>query len=456
MLKMDPQAILSEARSVIGKIDDATLKQFNDALAQASQQTGMDVEKEVIAPLGDEWVIYRAPLSDAGGLSLAMVHKLRDGETMATTVAKIETLANAMGQGKFKIDKITSSKIDFSSVSFLQYSLAWTVRNGYLYVSSIDGLPGAVRQVENKLPSIAESDLYRKAMAALPQGVRPLSMAYSNPAKTYPELRRLGLGLLPLARAAGVDLPSGLLPDVDDVGQFMTPGANISWWDADGLHMAGHSAFPGAEIIGGNPSGGPAMVAGVGLGTAILLPSLGRARELSNRTVDAANLRGIAQSCAVFAADNADAMPDDLARLVANGQVSPRQLVSKRAGTPPLEMTPEMVQLSTADFPKFAAQIAEHCDFVYLGKGMKNTADASIIVAYEKPGPQSIDGMNLAFGDGHAEFVRWVALQQAFGPTNDYLTKKGLAPVDVQDMMRKAGVPPPRGMPIMQSPPALP
>ena len=51
------------------------------------------------------------------------------------------------------------------------------------------------------------------------------------------------------------------------------------------------------------------VVAIIALLIAILLPSLGKARELSNRSVCAANLRGVTQSLNVYAADNADA-PD--------------------------------------------------------------------------------------------------------------------------------------------------
>jgi len=42
---------------------------------------------------------------------------------------------------------------------------------------------------------------------------------------------------------------------------------------------------------------------------AMLLPSLGRARELSNRSYCAANLRGIGQSMNIYAADNMDVFP---------------------------------------------------------------------------------------------------------------------------------------------------
>ena len=51
------------------------------------------------------------------------------------------------------------------------------------------------------------------------------------------------------------------------------------------------------------------VVAIIALLIAILLPSLGKARELSNRSACGANCRGIMQSFNVYAADNSDAYP---------------------------------------------------------------------------------------------------------------------------------------------------
>jgi prepilin-type N-terminal cleavage/methylation domain-containing protein len=62
------------------------------------------------------------------------------------------------------------------------------------------------------------------------------------------------------------------------------------------------------------------VVAIIALLIAILLPSLGKARELSNRSACAANLRGIGQSCAVYANDNNDAFP--LARVAPTAPTS--------------------------------------------------------------------------------------------------------------------------------------
>src|SRR5579875_3200813 len=51
------------------------------------------------------------------------------------------------------------------------------------------------------------------------------------------------------------------------------------------------------------------VVAIIALLIAILLPSLGKARELSNRSYCAANCRGVMQSLNVYATDNSDAFP---------------------------------------------------------------------------------------------------------------------------------------------------
>ncbi len=126
------------------------------------------------------------------------------------------------------------------------------------------------------------------------------------------------------------------------------------------------------------------VVAIIALLIAILLPSLGKARELANRGTCAANLRGIAQSMAVYAADANDTFPivgkgtgpsqtfgtqltgaanGDLTTMYANlypatntsvpssvtqnvwllvltGAVSPKQFVCKSEGSQPASATP--------------------------------------------------------------------------------------------------------------------
>ncbi|HEY4330820.1 MAG TPA: hypothetical protein VGN88_13850, partial [Phycisphaerae bacterium] len=348
-IKFDPHQEYQELRNILGQVDPNIVQMIDSTLTQARSQFDLDLDQDILAPLGDEWVFYRAPLSDIGGNTFAVVHKLRDGDRFAKTLATAEALAGKAANGIFKVEHTSESKIDFSTIAYSSYSVAWTVRNGYLYVSSLEGIVGAVKQVESKKPNITESDIYKKAIAFAPPGIKPVTISYANPAKVYPELRRMAIGLLPIARAAGLDLPADLLPDSETVMPFMTPGASISWSDDAGIHMSGRSAFPGAALIGGN-SDGTTGIAAAALSTAVVLPALGRARESAKRVVDATALKSIGMGIAIYTAQN-NQMPDDVARIAIEGTALPakdfvRTLAGARAGLPPLEWTPDIEKLS--------------------------------------------------------------------------------------------------------------
>ncbi len=84
------------------------------------------------------------------------------------------------------------------------------------------------------------------------------------------------------------------------------------------------------------------VVAIIALLIAILLPSLGKARELSNRSYCAANCRGIMNSMNVYAADNNDAFP-----IVGNVPLSAGQYGN--ASTTPIALTTMVGTATTAD-----------------------------------------------------------------------------------------------------------
>jgi prepilin-type N-terminal cleavage/methylation domain-containing protein/prepilin-type processing-associated H-X9-DG protein len=84
------------------------------------------------------------------------------------------------------------------------------------------------------------------------------------------------------------------------------------------------------------------VVAIIALLIAILLPSLGKARELSNRSACGANCRGIMQSFNVYAADNGDAYPTVLGPATAGQYWGPN-------GTSIGEVSAALTSATTAD-----------------------------------------------------------------------------------------------------------
>jgi hypothetical protein len=434
----DFQKLATEVRSAVTKIEPRAIPELERALNSVRNELGIDVEQDVIAPLGTEWVMYRAPVPDVGGLSWVLMNKLRDPAAFTKTLSTLEKLFNERSGAPIKVEKVTVGDYEVSALMFMQYNVAWTVRDGYLYVSTLAGMPGAITQVATKGAPITENESYKAVRAALPQGVKPMAITYSHPARLYPELRNLALGFLPLLRGQGIDIPMNLLPDPARVSTFMTPGGSVTWVDADGLHSVGRSAFPGADVLGGGPQIGTTGVAAAGLGVGALVPSLGRSREMAKRAADAASLRGISQAALLWSNEHNDQLPDHIARLVLAGDIPPKALVSKRSGTVPLELTPELEKLGKDNFAKFAEQVDEHCDFVYVGGGMKATVDASMVLAYEKPHGQP-EGINVAFQDAHVEFCRYNGLAEVFRPIDTYRVQHKLPAIMMPGVVVNGG-----------------
>ena len=119
------------------------------------------------------------------------------------------------------------------------------------------------------------------------------------------------------------------------------------------------------------------------LALSITLPSLSRARELAKRAVCSANLRGIGQSCQIYAGNNAGWFPPDLQRLIDVGHLTPGELQC------PSEANP-----STLVF-----------DYVYV-PGLQGTVPSDWILAYEDPANHNGEGGNVLYVDGHVEFLK--------------------------------------------------
>lgn len=113
-------------------------------------------------------------------------------------------------------------------------------------------------------------------------------------------------------------------------------------------------------------------------------------------------------------------------------------LAAKRAGSEPLDPVDPDQAKNNPTFPK---TLAQHTDFVYIGKGVGNDSDSSIVILYERPRPGIRDGMNLAYEDGHVEFTRWSQLPEAFKATNDYRQAHNLPPVDVNAILKAVNAP---------------
>jgi prepilin-type N-terminal cleavage/methylation domain-containing protein/prepilin-type processing-associated H-X9-DG protein len=201
------------------------------------------------------------------------------------------------------------------------------------------------------------------------------------------------------------------------------------------------------------------VVAIIALLIAILLPSLGKARELSQRSTCAANIRGVMQSMILYANDNQDCYPYlgtsqtltqasnpigaqagglmlSMFFLVGNGNTAPKQFVCKSdPGNITPSLSPSATAVTTPIYIPYSPIYWTNNENSYsyswaypyansaIASWWRNTMDAGAPIGadmnpggakdttstsrtvYNSPNHQW-EGQNVAYADGHADFSR--------------------------------------------------
>jgi prepilin-type N-terminal cleavage/methylation domain-containing protein len=198
------------------------------------------------------------------------------------------------------------------------------------------------------------------------------------------------------------------------------------------------------------------VVAIIALLIAILLPALGKAKELTNRTACAANLTGIAKAMILYSSENNDCYPYlgpqnissanripttaspgglmyDMYYLVGTGVTAPKQFVCRSDSIAIAAQTPASQNANPPYTPTYwsnggTADNSYSYSFAFqygptsssLAQFWRNTMSSSVAIGADmNPGTTTgykntvhnshthqDDGQNVAFGDNHAEFMR--------------------------------------------------
>jgi prepilin-type processing-associated H-X9-DG protein len=137
------------------------------------------------------------------------------------------------------------------------------------------------------------------------------------------------------------------------------------------------------------------VVVGFGMLIAILLPSLNKARETANRAKCASNMHRIGLAIIMYQRANNQEYPPSLTVLATQSAVSPDIFVCPSSNDTPAA---SLAQVETPG----------HCSYIYYGRGDVNPSATDVVLSENDS--DHVDGMNLLFGDGHAE---WMQIGQA-------------------------------------------
>ncbi|MCC5829416.1 MAG: hypothetical protein JJU36_08210 [Phycisphaeraceae bacterium] len=409
-IQVDPSRILNEFRRVAGELEPEKLQEFNEGLTEVNAMVGFNIEQDLLAALGTEWLYFADPT--IGGefpFGLVLVNPLRDATRFQHAMARTINLANLQllqltrEQGNEDVSiQIRSRRIGERTIHHIGMpllSFAWTVADDQLLVALTPEILLGVLERPADAPSLWQSEkltaLRRQLAVEAPAGFSYVDVPRLFP-RSYPLLSIVGR--LPLGMAELVDIenvPAIALPPLSRIMPTLGPSVSTFHVDEHGFHFRSVESWPMAgKIATMQLSGLSTATLPVFIGTT--LPALGQARQTANRIKSQANARGIAQFTAIHVAQNRTT-PDSLGDLLIRG-MDPLILISPYEPTPP---TPPRQGASNAELRAWAER---NSSYVYI-RSDRWIESPFIPVAYDRAMLRARGGTAVAFTDGSTAYM---------------------------------------------------
>lgn len=405
--RFDLQRIMDLVRAVAKAGDKDSEASLDRSLAEAKKASGVDIEKELIAPLGDAWVLYSDPaVMGMGGLGICAVHLLDDPATFEAALAKFQKLANDefarqahQGGMRMAIQSFDMGGMKVHSLMVSMLSPSWSVHEGKLYLAIFpQAIQTAAMYAKGDQPTILKNEKFtamRRQLAA----EHATSLSFSDLPLTAPATYQSYVMLTQMigaviAQQTGAP-PMIMLPPLGQIMPHLTPAGSASWADATGYRYMETSPFPGASLL--SPQGGMSMtnVSTASMAVGVLLPALGAARKTAKQMQSLTQARGVQKGMILFAQGNDAKLPDDIAALIEGEFIAPEYALS-----------PTSSKSLPADFrtwpqPKKNDWIRRNASYILL-PGLKDDSDSRKISLFGRPEHHPNGPIPVAYNDNHA------------------------------------------------------
>ncbi len=409
--QIDISKLYAWVYDMVGEMEPEGQQAIDQGIAQAGAMLGVDVKAALIDGIGSDWVYYADRNVGGNGVAGVVIrNQLRDPQA-AMAIERLLTIGNMIMQQELGSEDLHLAIKPFQHGDHTVYYLNSPLISPALSVDDNQLLIGLYPQTvvsaldqQKTARSITDNPKFNALRRQLSVGPEYTGFHYVDTEQTldsaYSNVLMMNRLYLGLADMMGIQTDPLSIPPIQKLRPLMSPIASFSWIDKDGFHMRSHEPFPGSSMYGAGTSG-QTTIGAAALAGGIMLPALNRAREVSYRTASAANTRSITQACLIYSMENGGAFPGSLGELVAERVINPRVLFHPNSG--------KKVPPHLTDINEIAAWCDANTDYVYLGGSNRLPGDA--LVVYERIGPSwTREGIAMAFGDGHAE---WVKLHEA-------------------------------------------
>ncbi len=421
LLNMDIRGAYNIIYHLLRNIDPKDSQKFDRATQVLNAKLGFKIREDLLENLTGSIVYYGIPaatIMEAPSGGLVLLLQLRDSKKIESCFTRIDKLLHQYSQGEgiergmFQVHTLeqagkTLHIWTFAPLAMFAINPTWTIAKDHLIIASHPSLAlRAVKQIENPnrhAQSIRTTPGFQQVAKDLPPSL--LSFTYTNAPVEFKQLLVLLQRFWPLVtmgfKENGITLPP-MLPTINHIIEKMGPSYEVSWSDAAGYHS--HSEGP---LL----AGGTSFVTGSAMAISILMPALGRARELAQRVQCASQLRGLGNAIAMYQNDFEGKNPKSLQELIKTEDVPPKALVCP----------------SSSDEPG-------QCSYIYRGADLNASVDSEMIVAYDKHDNHDGEARNILFAGGQVERHEEDAFQELIRKDNELRRRMGLAeiPADVE------------------------
>ncbi|MFC1763013.1 DUF3352 domain-containing protein, partial [Planctomycetota bacterium] len=387
---------------VLQKVSTEHQEKVRQALAQMETNTGVALQKDVLANLSGAMMMYSLPQgvhTDVPAGGAVFTAKVKDANAFETAMQKIGEFVQTRAQGQLQIgsqesDAGTLHTWTVSALLMAQVMPTWTVIDNTFILATNMPLCSQAMTLRSDTAAqetaLASTEVFKQATQGVPNGA--LWIGYEDTQTQYREMskgiQRLWPMAVMMAMQKGVQLPF-ILPNVDHLLTDVKPSCSYSWFDEKGLQSHVEGASSEMAIVGGAVGG---LMGG------IMMPALVRARLLANRMQSGKHLAGIGKAALIYANDNDDVLPPDLETLVQKDYLDEKFLTS------PL-----------------CEKDGEGPDYIYVAK-QTAADDPQNVLAYDNPNRcKDKDGVNVLFIDSHVAFVKYKDLDKHLKETYERL-----------------------------------
>jgi prepilin-type processing-associated H-X9-DG protein len=408
--RLDLAKLVSDVRGAVSRLQPEAARNVDEAFGEINKAIGLDVQKDLLGALGDQWLAFNSDQTGHGLLGMVVANPLRDSAKIEKSLLSLERQANAAMAKEaeddgptlaFETTKIGDLTIHYFAVPAV--APCWAIKNNTLYVALFPQiLAAAAEQSVSPGESVLANEDFNAARKRLGVTGTAISLSYMDLPRLAPRgyqmvmaLQRGGLGF---ADMFGLQTPAMALPPLNKIQPHLGASLSATWIDDAGWHYRGVSPFPGADLLGGEQSLATTVAP---VAAAVIVPYAARARQQAMMMQGASNLRQIGMGAIMYSNDNKGALPPDLGATLQYIQ-APQVFLSPNRTTavaPPVGAKPE----------ELAKWVNENADYVYLGKDLgkltKIVNPADTIIAYEKFELVKNGLVNVLYADGHVQMM---------------------------------------------------